>query len=85
MMFRALATFGQYLIPLLCLFGAAASGWRRRQRAQLFNNVTANPATDALEGITRQEFEHLLGEAYRLQGYRVTELGPAPRLTAVWT
>ncbi len=76
-MFRTLATFGQYVIPVLCLFGAAASAWRRHQRAQLFDNVTANPATDALEGISWQEFEHLVGEAFRLQGYRVTELGGA--------
>jgi restriction system protein len=74
-MLRALAMVGQYLIPLLCLLGAAASAWRRRQRAQLLSNVTANPATDALEGISWQEFEHLVGEAFRLQGYRVAELG----------
>jgi restriction system protein len=76
-MFRALATVGQYVIPLLCLAGAAASAWRRRQRAQLLANVTANAATNSLEGISWQEFEHLVGEAFRLQGYRVTEQGGA--------
>jgi restriction system protein len=34
-MVRAMATVGQYLIPLLCLAGAGASAWRRRQRTQL--------------------------------------------------
>ncbi len=76
-MFSTLATFGQYVIPVLCLFGAAASAWRRRQRSQLFANVTASPASDALEGISWQQFEHLVGEAFRLQGYRVTEIGGA--------
>jgi restriction system protein len=76
-MVRAMATVGQYLIPLLCLAGAGASAWRRRQRTQLLANVTANAATNALEGIGWQEFEHLVGEAFRLQGYRVSEQGGA--------
>ena len=29
---KTLASFGQYLLPLLCLIGAALSAYRRRQR-----------------------------------------------------
>jgi restriction system protein len=72
---RGLANLAQYVVPLLCLAGAGVSAWRRRVRRTLVNNVTASPATSILEGMTWQEFEMLVGEGFRLQGYSVLESG----------
>ena len=72
---RPIAAVAQYFLPLLCLVGAAVSAWRRRVRRALVNNVTASPVVSILEAMTWQEFEMLVGQGYRLQGYSVLESG----------
>lgn len=72
---KSLANIGQYLVPLLCLFGAAASALGRRRRRALASQVMQSDAATALDGISWHEFELLVGEAFRLQGYKVLELG----------
>lgn len=72
---RGLATIGQYLLPLLCLGGAWVAFREQRKRTELLQQVTANPAADALDGITWQEFEVLVGEVFRRLGYQVEETG----------
>ena len=70
-----LATAGQYFVPVLCLAGAAMSAFSRYQRKNLISTVAAGKTVDALDGIGWQEFEMLVGEAFRLQGYQVIETG----------
>ncbi|CAN7414037.1 restriction endonuclease [Acidovorax sp. LjRoot118] len=70
-----LAMVGQYVAPMVCLAGAALSGWRRRQRRALVDEVAQAPAASAIDGMSWAEFEMLVGEAYRLQGFQVTETG----------
>lgn len=70
-----LATVAQYLLPLLCLIGVVLSYRSERQRGELVRQVTANPTADALDAITWQEFEQLVGEFFRMQGYQVEEVG----------
>jgi restriction system protein len=72
---KGLATGGQYLLPLICLAGAGMSAWRRRERAALVQNVVKSDSADALNGMSWQQFEQLVGEAFRLQGYTVAETG----------
>ena len=72
---KTLASFGQYLLPVLCLGGAALSAYRRYQRQNLVANVAGSKAADSLDGMSWQEFELLVGEAFRLQGFQVTEIG----------
>lgn len=72
---RSLAGIGQYILPLICLLGAAVSAWRRHERKTLVADTVANPAAGALDGMSWQQFEQLVGEAFRLQGYRVAETG----------
>ena len=72
---KALATFGQYLLPFICLVGAGGSAWRRRERTQLIGVVGESKAADRLDGISWREFEMLVGEAFRRRGYRVVETG----------
>ena len=55
--------------------GAAMSAWRRRERKQLIGTVARSEAADALDGMSWQQFERLVGEGFRLQGYRVMETG----------
>ena len=72
---KTLATFGQYLLPLICLAGAGISAWRRRERAALVHNVVKSDSADALNGMPWQQFEQLVGEAFRLEGFAVAETG----------
>jgi restriction system protein len=74
-LWRTLASIGQYVLPILCLAGAAMSAWRRQERRQLIGNVARSEAADALDGMSWQQFERLVGEGFRLQGYRVVETG----------
>ncbi|MDB5965521.1 MAG: restriction endonuclease [Polaromonas sp.] len=69
------ATVGQFAVPAVCLLGALGSFLRRQRRSGLVNNVAQSRSADALDGMSWQEFELLVGEAFRLQGYDVTELG----------
>lgn len=63
----------QYLVPFICLLGAAISFFKRRKRTKLVETVAAAPNVSALNGISWPEFELLVGEAFRLQGYTVIE------------
>lgn len=71
----ALASVGQYIVPLIGLLGAAMSFFRRMQRDALVTEVAQAQNADALDGMSWREFEVLVGEAFRLQGYRVAETG----------
>lgn len=80
---HSLAQAGQIVLPSLGLCGAALSAWRNRQRSRLHGHVThnidqsatRNEAARVLEAITWREFEQLVGEAFRQQGYKVIETG----------
>ena len=72
---RTLATFGQYIVPFICVVGAGMSAFRRKERRQLVTDVAQSRAADALDGMSWQQFEKLVGEGFRLQGYRVAETG----------
>lgn len=75
---RSLAGFGQYVVPLICLAGAAMSAWRRRERRQLVAEVAEAPSNrgaSVVDGLGWQQFEKLVGEGFRRQGYRVAETG----------
>ena len=74
-LWTGLAAFGQYILPALCLFGSALSAWKRKQRKSLVADVAQSKAADVLDDISWQEFELLVGEAFRLQGFSVKENG----------
>jgi restriction system protein len=74
-LWKTLAGVGQYILPILCLGSAGMSAWRRRVRQNLVTDVAQNKATDALDGMSWREFEMLVGEGFRLQGYQVVETG----------
>lgn len=68
---RTFAFFGQYLLPPLCLADAAFSALQRHRRQKSIGEVTGSKAADALDGISWQQFELLVGEAFRRQGFQV--------------
>ncbi|MDM0108503.1 restriction endonuclease [Variovorax sp. J22R24] len=72
-LWRGLASVGQYFLPLICLAGAAISAWRRHSRQSLLDSATRSDAPSVLDGMSWREFETLVGEGFRLQGYSVVE------------
>ena len=74
-LWKTFASVGQYVLPIICLAGAGMSAWQRRERKQLVVDVAQSKASDALDGMSWREFEMLVGEGFRLQGYQVVETG----------
>jgi len=74
-LFRTLASVGQYLLPFAFLVGAAMSAFGRYKRSALHEQVAASPDRGALNDMSWQQFEALVGEAFRRKGYAVTETG----------
>lgn len=74
-MWKAFAYAGQFIVPAACVIAAVVSAYRRHERKQLVSNVTGAGSSDALGDMTWREFEMLVGEGFRLQGYEVTETG----------
>lgn len=72
---KTLATFGQYLFPMIFSFGAIASLLRRKQRADLLSSVKTIKGKDVVRKMNWKEFELLVGEAFRQQGFTVAETG----------
>ena len=73
--FKTLASVGQYLLPLVFLVGAAMSAFGRLKRRALHEQVAASPDRRALNDMSWQQFEALVGEAFRRKGYAVAETG----------
>lgn len=75
MIIQSMASVGQYLVPAFCLIGAGLSAYRQRERRGLVDRVTQNPAANMLNGMSWRQFEKLVGEGFRRQGYAVKETG----------
>lgn len=76
------AAFGQVLLPFCFLIGAGWSFFKQRKNEQLFESIathspaeTKSSALQAVERLTWQEFEMLVGESFRRKGYTVKETG----------
>ena len=74
-LFKTLASIDQYLLPIVFLLGAAMSAYGRYTRRALHEQVAASPDRGALNDMSWQQFEALVGEAFRRKGYVVTETG----------
>ena len=75
-LFYAFASLGQYILPFLFSFGALLSIFMRAKRKKLHHDVSSGDLS--VTDISWQEFEILIGEHFRRQGFAVqeTELGP---------
>jgi restriction system protein len=74
-MTKTLASIFQYVLPLVFGAGAVASYLGREKRKGLAKAVADNPSRNALGEMSWQEFEMLVGEAFRQKGYQVHETG----------
>jgi restriction system protein len=72
---KSMAGVFQYVLPIIFLAGAGISAWRRMERTNLVTDVAESKAADALDGMTWNQFEMLVGEGFRMQGYQVLETG----------
>lgn len=68
---RSLAVVGQYLFPCLFLIGAVFSAYSRNQAKQL--HAEAANHTDGVSQGTWREFEVLVGEYFRREGFSVLD------------
>lgn len=71
--FKSLALVGQYVLPATFLFGAVISAYGRYKCQALHAQVAASPDRGALNDMSWQQFEVLVGEAFRRKGYSVAE------------
>ena len=67
------STTAQYLVPVAFLISSVVSVFRRRKRAGLLAGVAVSDSITALNDMSWHEFEMLVGEAFRVQGYGVVE------------
>ncbi len=70
---KTLAMFGQYILPVAFLAGSLGSVLARRKRNALHTRAATRDG--ALEAMSWQEFELLVGEFFRRRGFTVKETG----------
>lgn len=70
-----LCSFGQYLLPAAFLIGAGISAWRNANAEQLLALAKESPTSAGLADFSWQEFERLVGQAFRERGFDVVESG----------
>lgn len=73
--FGGLAMIGQYLLPFAFSLGALVSFFKRRKAGQLHDSAARR--ADGIASMSWREFEALVGEFFRRQGYSVVQQGGA--------
>jgi restriction system protein len=68
------AQFLQYIVPAGLLIGATVGYFKQRQSDRLIVAARANPKP-AITSMSWREFERLVGEMFRLQGFKVSGFG----------
>jgi restriction system protein len=71
--YGTLASLGRWVIPLLFLVGSATSWWKARHRNALLERASVNPLS--IEELSWRDFERLIGQVYREEGYAVAQVG----------
>jgi restriction system protein len=72
---RAVAGVFQYVLPIIFLAGAVISVLAANRRKELHGQVAKSGQRSALEEVSWQEFELLVGEYFRRKGFVVQEIG----------
>lgn len=65
----------QYILPPIFLLGALFSFVGRLKRRNLLRDTVNGNSSDSIRSMSWREFEQLMGEAFRQQGYAVEETG----------
>ena len=74
-LFRSIAAMLQYVLPFALLLGAAIGYFKQRKVSALADSVATSESAASLTEMSWQEFEQLVGEAFRRQGYSIAETG----------
>jgi len=74
-LFHTLALFGQYVLPAAFFLGGGISAYKQFTRKKLHQNVAGSSSKSALNDMSWQQFEILVGEYFRQNGYKVEEIG----------
>lgn len=74
-LFRSIAAVLQYVLPFAFLLGAAIGYFKQRRVSALADTVATSESPASLSDMSWQEFEQLVGEGFRRQGYSIAETG----------
>lgn len=72
---KIISSFAQFLLPFIFILGAGISFYRTWKRQDLLQN---NRNLSALNNLSWQDFELLVGQYFRTRGYTVTETRSGP-------
>jgi hypothetical protein len=82
---RAFAMVGQFVVPIICAVGALLSFLKRRKRQALHQGVRQSTSPDALEHMSWQEFELLVGEGFASAATRSpSPVAAVPTVVLIW-
>lgn len=70
-----LAMFGQFILPLAFLVGAIVSVVQGAKQRKLYEFARSGPNSSVLNDMCWEEFESLVGEYFRRDGFHVTRKG----------
>lgn len=71
-LFISISKLLQFIIPIAFIIGAAVSVFKSKERSKLLDEQSG---IDSVRSMSWQEFELLVGEAFRRKGYEVKENG----------
>lgn len=75
---KTVSVFSQYAVPTLLLLGAIIALAKRKRRGQIFSYVARASDSNKLDSLTWEQFEDLVHEYFRQQGYAVSETSKGP-------
>ncbi|GFO57563.1 hypothetical protein GMSM_45700 [Geomonas sp. Red276] len=69
------AMFGQWMVPAIFVIGAIFSAIKTLKQRKLYEKVQSKPQVGALNEMSWEEFECLVGEHFRRDGFTVERMG----------
>jgi restriction system protein len=75
---KATSIYAQYGVPILLLLGTVIAFAKRKRRGQILSYVARASDSKNLDSLTWEQFEDLVHEYFRQQGYAVSETSKGP-------
>ena len=74
-LFTTMAMFGQFVLPIAFGFGALLSAVSAMRQKKIYDKVATRPGVAVLNDMSWGDFERLVSEYYRRNGFHVTREG----------
>jgi len=74
-LFTTMAMFGQFVLPIAFGFGALLSAVTAIRQKKIYDKVATRPGVATLNDMSWSDFERLVSEYYRRNGFQVTREG----------